>query len=81
MGEFLRDERGLADGLDYLIGEKFINYLKGNPADEERVEFAKSIKLVFTPDQMIPFFRKNMRSRRFGSLETVRSARMLLLGK
>jgi hypothetical protein len=80
MGDFLREERGLQDGLEYLIGDKFLNFLIGADVSEA-ADFAREILRVFTADQMKPYFKKLMRTREPQSLARTRYARELLLGK
>jgi hypothetical protein len=79
MGEFLRDDRGLAAGLEYLIGEKFLGCM---PSDiPEELDFAREIQGVFTAEQMEPYFKKLMRTRQPQELARRRRARRLLLGR
>jgi hypothetical protein len=80
MGAFLRDERGLMDGLEYLIGEKFLNFIiHADPLEE--ADFASEICRVFTVEQMAPYFKKLLRTRQPQMLARIHRARLLLLGK
>lgn len=80
MGAFLRDERGLTDGLEYLIGEKFLNFIiQANPLEE--ADFAREIRRVFTSEQMAQYFKTLLRTRQPRVLAQIHRARLMLLGK
>ena len=78
MGKFLSEERGLTAGLEYLIGEKFLNFIiRADPAEE--ADFAREIRRVFAAEQMKPYLKALLRTRAPRILARIHKARRLLL--
>ena len=77
MGKFLSEQRGLPDGLDYLIRHKFLDCVQSGSADE--ADFAREIRRTFTAEQMKPYFKILLRTRQPQDLVRIRRARRLLL--
>ena len=76
MGEFLRDERGLEEGLEYLIRHKFLDCI--HPGSKDEADFASEIRRVFTREQMEPYLKALLRTRQPQELALRRRARLLL---
>lgn len=67
----IEDEFGVPNALDYLIGEKFLNFLAAADGDAEfRVElpaFVAEIKTIFEPWQLIEYLEKARQTKPFDS--------------
>ena len=77
MGKFLSEERGLKEGLEYLIRHKFLDCVQSGSQDE--ADFAREIRRTFTAEQMKPYFKTLLRTRQPQDLARIHKARRLLL--
>lgn len=65
----IRDDFGWLKGIGYLVGEKFLNFvrdLRGNPAGRARLEeMAQDVRELFPRGELVSYFKN---TDRFGSL-------------